>query len=80
MGWVLYAESTWSNDFPDASVYWQDAAPYVDDATILYIRCTWAQMEPQEGHFAWDENANFQALVQGALDRHFAPGLSRDRR
>ena len=69
-GWVLYAESSTKKDFPVAEDYWAQADPYVPYASIFYIRCTWAQMEPEEGHFAWKENENFKRLIQDAADRH----------
>jgi hypothetical protein len=70
MGWVLYMETLGDDTYPLADRYWQQADPYVPSASIFYVRCTWAQMEPQEGHFAWKEDANFQAVIADALQRH----------
>ncbi len=69
-GWMLYVETMNGTAFPDAKSYWHEADPFVPQASILYIRCNWAQIEPSEGHFAWDEDANFRALVDGAAQRH----------
>jgi len=70
MGWVLYSETLGSDLFRNADDYWKQADPSVPSASIFYIRCTWAQMEPEEGHYAWKEDANFQELIDGAFQRH----------
>ena len=69
-GWVLYMETLGTDTFETAGNYWKQADPFVSSASIFYIRCTWTQMEPQEGHYAWKEDANFQALIEGARQRH----------
>ncbi len=67
MGWVMYVDAF--ADFPRAEEYWSSQDPYVDSASILYIRLPWSQLEPQEGLYAWENDQNFKDLVQGALDR-----------
>ncbi len=69
MGWMLYLE-TGGDSFKPAENFWDAAEPYVGEASILYIRASWSLFEPQEGHYAWKEDANFQALVAGAQQRH----------
>ena len=68
MGWVLYDDA---NDYvAKASSYWTAldgiAKKY---ASVFYWRSRWSELEPTEGHYAWEENENFKALIQGALDR-----------
>ncbi|MBI5833970.1 MAG: hypothetical protein HZB16_16880 [Armatimonadetes bacterium] len=67
-GWVLYDDAC--GPVARAADYWRDqdqaARRY---ASIFYVRWRWAELEPTEGQYAWDHDANFQALVQGALDR-----------
>ncbi|MDQ6419687.1 S-layer homology domain-containing protein [Paenibacillus sp. LHD-117] len=69
MGWVLYVE-----EFPqpliDAEEYWSAVDPYIEPASILYIRVPWSRMEPEEGHYAWNEDENFKKLVDMALERN----------
>jgi len=65
MGWVLYIEGT----PPPADKYWKSVAPYVKTASILYLRLPWAYLEPKEGQYAWNNDANFQSLLQGARAR-----------
>ncbi len=67
MGWALYSEGGQNTDRPGP--YWamqNETAPY---AGILYIRWRWSDLEPQEGQYAWDNNADFKGMIQGALDR-----------
>ncbi|MEV6007833.1 RICIN domain-containing protein [Streptomyces sp. NPDC051976] len=68
MGWQLYVEST-TGLFPDAATFWSQVDPYRASASELYIRMPWSAFEPTQGHFAWNEDANFIALVQGAQQR-----------
>lgn len=68
MGWGLYDEA--SNHISNAGSYWavqnQAARKY---ASFFYLRCTWSDLEPQEGKYAWVYDSNFQNLIKGALDR-----------
>ncbi|HEX4085304.1 MAG TPA: hypothetical protein VHY22_10365 [Chthoniobacteraceae bacterium] len=68
-GWVLYMETFSRKTFDPAAVYWKRMDAAAGFASILYIRCTWAQMEPGEGAYAWDRDPNFQALIAGAASR-----------
>lgn len=68
MGWALYDDA---NDYvAKASDYWTNmdaiARKY---ASVFYWRSRWSELEPTEGHYAWEEDENFKALIQGALDR-----------
>lgn len=65
MGWTLY--STFA-DIPKA--YWARVDEAAEKyAGALYIRWTWADMEPEEGRYAWEYNDKFKEYVQGAIDR-----------
>ncbi len=68
MGWQLYIEEF---DVPivDAGVFWAQVDEYGWSATDLYLRVPWSRMEPTEGNYAWDNDANYKAIVQGAEDR-----------
>ena len=68
-GWMLYMQTLNVPTFLPSEQFWSDSKPFLPFVSILYLRCTWAQMEPQEGHYAWQEDANFQALVKGAQER-----------
>ena len=65
MGWTLYSAFS---DIPKA--FWtkvdQAAEKY---AGALYIRWTWADMEPEEGKYAWEYNDKFKQYVDGAIER-----------
>ena len=67
-GWILYDDAY--QHVADAKEYWekqdQAARQY---ASIFYVRWRWSNMEPTEGHYAWKEDDNYKALIQGALDR-----------
>lgn len=67
-GWTLYDDA--NDEVADAEYYWdaQDLAAR-RFASIFYWRGRWAELEPQEGVYAWDVDENFKALLQGALDR-----------
>ncbi len=58
--------------FPDAGAYWaaQDHSGASELANIQYIRVPWAQLEPAKGHYAWEQDANFIDLIEGARKRH----------
>lgn len=64
MGWVLYTEGI-SNAF----TYWTLQKEAVERyASTFYIRCSWSNLETEEGKYAWENDENFKALVKGALD------------
>ncbi|MDQ8736429.1 hypothetical protein [Paenibacillus sp. LHD-38] len=67
-GWALYLEE-YGSSFPNAVTYWNQQDPNMGKASILYIRVPWSRMEPTEGHYAWNEDANFKLLTQMAKDR-----------
>lgn len=65
MGWTLYCPF---NDIPSA--YWRRMDEAAREyASILYIRWTWADMEPSEGQYAWDNNDRFKQFIEGARER-----------
>ncbi len=68
MGWMIYMEPE-GGSFPPCAQFWKTMEPYVPMASILYIRCTWAKLEPQEGHYAWSEDSNLQAIMDEATRR-----------
>lgn len=68
MGWALYIDA-FEVPFPDAQNYWNRQDPNIELASILYIRVPWAELEPEEGRFAWKYDENYRQLIQMALDR-----------
>lgn len=81
MGWVLYCDAfgqMTNPNIPDynkcvmnPSLFWQtfDHAGATAKASIFYLRAPWSFFESGEGQFAWDQDANYRALIQGAQDR-----------
>ncbi|MCE7044249.1 carbohydrate binding domain-containing protein [Dyadobacter sp. CY312] len=68
MGWTLYDDA--ADDVANATTYWARQGANADKyASTFYIRWRWAEMEPEEGKYAWLFNDNFKALVKGARDR-----------
>jgi len=67
-GWMLYDDA--DKEVARADAYWEamDEAAR-SHASIFYLRWRWAEAEPEEGRYAWKYDKNFQALIQGALDR-----------
>lgn len=64
-GWTLYCP--WS-DMPKA--YWARVSEAAEKyASTLYIRWTWAAMEPEEGQYAWNNDDKFKQFVEGAKER-----------
>ncbi len=55
--------------------YRQVSTPIIPYASVVYIRCFWSQMEPQEGVYAWNSDTNFMALCQGAWNRGLRMGF-----
>lgn len=80
MGWNLYIDTVGGrNDvgdsIPDADTYWklvEDAVPY---SSILYLRISWAELEPEKGRYAWIYDDNFIRLIQGAKERGLKLGF-----
>lgn len=69
-GWGIYDDAV--NLVANAETYWaeQDALEADKYASFFYVRWRWAEMEPEEGKYVWDDpNSNFNKLIQGALDR-----------
>jgi hypothetical protein len=68
MGWMLYDDAC--GEVADADKYWALQDTYANKyASIFYVRWRWAEMEPEEGKYAWIHNENYKKLIQGALDR-----------
>lgn len=68
MGWGLYDDA--ADEVQDAGKYWKcqsDAATRY--ASFFYVRWRWADMEPEEGKYAWIYDNNYKQLIKGALDR-----------
>ncbi|MBD0834750.1 hypothetical protein [Aestuariibaculum suncheonense] len=69
MGWTLYDAAS-VDEMADAGAYWAAQDQIARDyASCFYLRWRWSDMEPEEGKYAWEYDANFKALIQGALDR-----------
>ncbi len=68
MGWVLYDDA--NDNVAEARTYWnaQDSVARAF-SSIFYVRWRWADMEPEEGRYAWLYDENFKALIKGASDR-----------
>lgn len=68
MGWGLYDDAV--KNVVNADNYWeaQDEAAR-NHASFFYIRWRWAEMEPEEGKYAWIYDENYKKLIQGAIDR-----------
>ena len=66
-GWSLYDDAT--GDPVNAAKFWSLQDPYVKYASIYYLRWRWADMEPEEGKYAWIYDENYKAIIQGAWDR-----------
>ncbi len=81
MGWVLYCDAfgqMTDGSFPDdnkcvfnPTLFWNafDRSGATEKANIFYLRAPWSFFEMDEGEFAWDGDEDYQALIQGALDR-----------
>jgi hypothetical protein len=68
MGWGLYDDA--QDIVANASTYWNEMNQYAQYATHLYVRWRWAELEPTEGNYVWnDPNSNFNKLINGALQR-----------
>ncbi|MCB1030965.1 MAG: hypothetical protein KDA95_06465 [Acidimicrobiales bacterium] len=68
MGWMIYAEE-FGGPLADSDEFWSTVDPYVQEASVLYLRVPWSRLEPSEGHYAWNEDKNYQRLVAGARSR-----------
>ena len=73
-GWAIYGSAGVTSDFwtqiDKMSVPGLGATVKASDyASILYIRTGWADLEPQEGLYAWDNNAIIKMLIDGAKAR-----------
>jgi hypothetical protein len=68
MGWGLYDDAV--RDVAPAADYWRlQGAAALQYASYFYVRWRWAEMEPEEGRYAWLYDNNYKSLIQGALDR-----------
>jgi hypothetical protein len=68
MGWAVYIDA-FEKGFPDAEDYWKHQDPNIEQASILYLRLPWSELEPEEGRYAWLYDVNYQKLIRMALDR-----------
>ncbi|MEI6947113.1 DUF4832 domain-containing protein [Paraflavisolibacter sp. H34] len=74
-GWAIYGSagvtpSFWT-DFDNLTVpeLPNQKVKVGDYANILYIRTGWADWEPKEGAYAWNNNDIIKMLIKGAKDR-----------
>lgn len=68
MGWGLYDDA--QDYVGDSFSYWYQMEPYIQYATHFYVRWRWAEMEPEEGKYVWDDpDSNFNRLIKYALDK-----------
>lgn len=69
MGWGLYDDA--DDEVANAEAYWaaQDSLGVTRYASFFYIRWRWADMEPEEGCYAWQNNDNYRRLINGAIER-----------
>ena len=68
MGWMIYAEE-FGRPLANEVDFWNTVDPYVEHASVLYLRVPWSRLEPTEGHYAWNQDDNYQRLVSGARER-----------
>ncbi|MBO5195138.1 MAG: hypothetical protein J6B62_09625, partial [Bacteroidales bacterium] len=66
-GWAIYCDGY--IPLPEQYYDQMERCGALDYATHLYIRVGWAELEPEEGQYAWEKNDKFKRLVQGAKDR-----------
>lgn len=70
MGWIMYVEEfERAEGFADPSAYWNTVDPYKDSAAGVYLRIPWSRLEPTEGHYAWQDDQAYQAIINGAKER-----------
>jgi hypothetical protein len=68
MGWTLYDDA--ADEVANAKAYWDHQGANAEKyASVFYVRWRWAEMEPEEGKYAWLYDENFKALIKGATDR-----------
>ncbi len=67
MGWGIYEEIGLKH--LDPATYWMKqkgaAKKY---ASFLYVRWGWADLEPEQGVYAWEHNTKYKNLIKGARD------------
>lgn len=70
MGWVIYFDQAGSNPFPtNPAAWWANIDSNIADASIIYIRVPWSQLEPTEGNYAWINDQNYKDFIQMAQNR-----------
>lgn len=67
-GWAIYCDGY--IPLPEQYFDQMESCGALEYATHLYIRVGWAELEPEEGKYAWKENDKFKRLVQGAKERN----------
>lgn len=77
MGWTMYEEG-WSfegkrankNNIYTPEVFWQQMEEFNAPkySNILYIRILWADLEPEEGKYAWIYNEKYKWYIQKAKE------------
>ncbi|MFQ4149298.1 DUF4832 domain-containing protein [Arthrobacter sp. LAPM80] len=67
MGWMAYAEE-FDHALADADTFWNEVGPNSAASSVVYLRIPWSRMEPTEGHYAWNEDANFKSFIKQAKD------------
>ena len=73
-GWVVYgtalAMPDFWNNYDNMNVPSLGKSVKVSDyANTLYIRMSWTELNPEDGVYGWNTNAELQQLIQGAQDR-----------
>lgn len=69
LGWVMYVDHFDGDPFPDAQAFWKELEPVIPYIGIFYLRVSWADMEPEEGRYAWLHDENFKAIIHYAVAR-----------
>ena len=76
MGWAIYIDQDGTSLLEDGlgrtldpDDFWKAMAPALPHASQLYIRLPWSEYEPERGRYAWDHNARFRAILDGARAR-----------
>ncbi|MDJ0315388.1 hypothetical protein QMG25_19390, partial [Arthrobacter sp. H35-D1] len=67
MGWMAYAEE-FDHALADADEFWDEVGPNSTASSVVYLRIPWSRLEPTEGRYAWNEDANFKSFIKQAKD------------
>ncbi len=67
MGWVYY--NTYDRPFPAS--WWKQNEQQLSLCHIWYWRDSWARLEPEPGHYAWNDDPQFKEYIRQILAHGF---------